>query len=128
MPPTVRVAAVEGTATSVETALGALREAVPTLDAGAVLGPVPRDGSGAGGTATSGSSGRPAGTGAGTGAGVRALVRFDYALGRPVAEALRAAVVADALHGRSRDRRAGADRFAPRTTLKVRLDVPELDL
>ncbi|WP_314432565.1 hypothetical protein, partial [Microbacterium lacticum] len=61
-------------------------------------------------------------------AGVRALVRFDYALGRPVAEALRAAVVADALHGRSRDRRAGADRFAPRTTLKVRLDVPELDL
>ena len=124
MPPTVRVAAVEGTATSVETALGALREAVPTLDAGAVLGPVPRDGSGAGGTATSGSSGRPAGTGA----GVRALVRFDYALGRPVAEALRAAVVADALHGRSRDRRAGADRFASRTTLKVRLDVPELDL
>ena len=104
MPPTVRVAAVEGTTASVATALTALREAVPTLDAGAVLGPVPVDG------------------------GVRALVRFDYAVGRPVAEALRAAVIADALHGR---RRTGGDRsagFSPRTTLKVRLDVPELDL
>lgn len=103
MPPTVRVAAVEGTARSVDAALGALRDAVPTLEAGALLGPVPVEGG-----------------------GVRALVRFDYALGRPVAETLRAAVVADALHGRRA--RAGAHRFSPRTTLKVRLDVPELDL
>lgn len=105
MPPTVRVAAVEGSAPSVETALAALRTAVPGLGApGAVLGPVPVEG--------------------GT---VRALVRFDYGLGRAVAESLRAAVVADALHGR-RSSRARAERFAPRTTLRVRLDVPELDL
>ncbi|WP_336632765.1 MULTISPECIES: primosomal protein N' [unclassified Microbacterium] len=112
MPPTVRVATVEGAPRAVDTALAALRDAVPALapatEATAapsgILGPVPRDG--------------------GT---VRALVRFDYGQGRAVAETLRAAVVADALHGR-RARRAGADRSAPRTTLRVRLDVPELDL
>jgi primosomal protein N' (replication factor Y) len=56
--------------------------------------------------------------------GVRALVRFDYALGRVVAESLRASVVADA---RQADR-GPEDRSAARTTLRVRLDVPELDL
>ncbi|GAA1653859.1 primosomal protein N' [Microbacterium flavum] len=103
MPPTVRVAAVEGAVTSVSTALAALREAVPSLDAAAILGPVPL-----------------------AAGGVRALVRFDYAHGGPVAESLRASVVADALSGRRA--RARSDRSAPRTTLKVRLDVPELDL
>ncbi|MBN9177268.1 MAG: primosomal protein N' [Microbacterium sp.] len=103
MPPTVRVAVIEGATTAVQTALEALRVAVPAMDAAAVLGPVPREDG-----------------------GVRALVRFDYALGRPVAESLRAAVVADALNGRRA--RARGDRAAPRTTLRVRLDVPELDL
>ncbi|WP_431800511.1 primosomal protein N' [Microbacterium sp. bgisy203] len=108
MPPAVRVAAVEGTASSVATALTTLRADVPGLDgqnpaAQAIIGPVPQEGG-----------------------GVRALVRFDYGLGRPVAESLRASVVADALRGR-RTRTTG-DRFAPRTTLRVRFDVPELDL
>ncbi len=100
MPPTVRVAAVEGAQRAVGATLETLRTAIPTLGAGALLGPVPQEGG-----------------------GVRALVRFDYAHGPRVAEHLRAAVVADAL----RARRAAKDR-GPRTTLKVRLDVPELDL
>lgn len=100
MPPSVRVAAVEGASRTVTAALENLRGEVTTLGAQAVLGPVPLDGG-----------------------GVRALVRFDYAHGVRVAENLRAAVVADAL----RARRAAKDR-GPRTTLKVRLDVPELDL
>lgn len=104
MPPVVRVAAVEGTASAVGMALTELRADVPTLGTSAILGPVPSD------------SG-----------GVRALVRFDYALGKAVADQLRAAVVAQALRGR-RAARAGGDRSAPRSTLKVRLDVPELDL
>lgn len=100
MPPTVRVAAVEGTHTAVRTALEQLRLDAPTLGEGAVLGPVPReDGL------------------------VRALVRFDYGAGRAVAESLRASVVAEALRGRRRGKDPG-----PRNTLKVRLDVPELDL
>ncbi|MFI8631950.1 primosomal protein N' [Microbacterium sp. NPDC077663] len=53
--------------------------------------------------------------------GARALVRIDYAHGRTVAEQLRASVVADAVRGRRRGP-------GPRTTLRVRLDVPELDL
>lgn len=105
MPPAVRVASVEGSASSVGTALTNLRAAVPALDTVAILGPVPVEAA----PDT-----------------VRALVRFDYAQGKPVAETLRAAVVADALRGR-RARTAG-DRFEPRTTLRVRLDVPELDL
>ena len=108
MPPTVRVAAVEGSPVAVQSALHALREAVPALDAAAILGPVPQEAD-------------PRNDG-----GVRALVRFDYALGRVVAESLRASVVADALQGRRA--RARGDRSAARTTLRVRLDVPELDL
>lgn len=100
MPPTVRVAAVEGAAATVGATLESLRTAVLGLGPGSLLGPVPMDGG-----------------------GVRALVRFDYAHGAAVADHLRAAVVADAL----RARRAAKDR-GPRTTLKVRLDVPELDL
>ena len=42
MPPTVRVAALEGAARAVDAALAALREAVPALDDEAVLGPVDR--------------------------------------------------------------------------------------
>lgn len=100
MPPTVRVAAVEGDTDVVRTTLADLRTAVPGLPAAAVLGPVPVDEG-----------------------GVRALVRFDYASGRAVAESLRAAVVSAALH-----RRRARNARTARTTLKVRLDVPELDL
>ncbi|WP_405376139.1 MULTISPECIES: primosomal protein N' [unclassified Microbacterium] len=100
MPPAVRVAAVEGTATAVESAIRDLREAVPALTPAAVLGPVPLEAG-----------------------GVRALIRVDYGQGRTVAEQLRASVVAEAVRGRRRG--PGAP---PRTTLKVRLDVPELDL
>lgn len=98
MPPAVRVAAVEGTTVAVTGALDRLRDDAPSLPADAVLGPVPVEGA------------------------VRALVRFDYGAGRVVAESLRAAVISEALRGR---RRRGA---GPRTTLRVRLDVPELDL
>lgn len=97
MPPTVRVAAVDGAAASVDRALAELREAVPELGPLSVLGPVPTED------------------------GSRALVRVDYAHGRTVAEQLRASVVADAVRGRRRGP-------GPRTTLRVRLDVPELDL
>ena len=101
MPPVVRVATVEGPGPSVAAALARLRDDVPRLGASAILGPVPQaDDS------------------------VRALVRFEYALGTDVAQSLRASVVADALRGR----RAGKGRPAPRATLRVRLDVPELDL
>jgi primosomal protein N' (replication factor Y) len=101
MPPTVRVAAVDGARAAVEAALAALHEAVPELDRDAVLGPLPRE------------------------EGVRALVRFDYALGARVADSLRASVVAHAITGRrpAKGRPAG-----PRNTLKVRVDVPDLDL
>lgn len=101
MPPTVRVAALDGPHTAVDAALVALREAVPELDREAVLGPLPRD------------------------EGVRALVRFEYGLGSRVAESLRASVVGQAIKARrpAKGRPAGA-----RNTLKVRVDVPDLDL
>jgi primosomal protein N' (replication factor Y) len=106
MPPAVRVASVEGHARSVDALLAELREAVPDLDALAVLGPV--DTSAAADAPTS-----------------RALVRFDYAHGRAVAEALRAGVVADALRARKSTKDKGP---RPRNTLRVRLDLPEPDL
>ena len=102
MPPTVRVAALEGSRAAVDTAIAALRAAVPALDDEAVLGPVARD------------------------SGTRALVRFDYAHGHQVAESLRASIVADALHAR---KNAKTRAPGPRTnTLRVRVDVPDLDL
>lgn len=104
MPPTVRVAALEGRAGAVGAALTTLRADVPALPADAVLGPVP--------------------TGDDT---VRALVRFDYGLGKGVAGSLRASVVAAALRTRRRKGDARGPQ-TPRTTLTVRLDVPELDL
>ncbi len=106
MPPAVRVASVEGHARSVDTLLTELREAVPDLDALAVLGPV--DTSTVPDAATS-----------------RALVRFDYAHGRAVADALRASVIADALRARKSTKDKGP---RPRNTLRVRLDLPEPDL
>lgn len=106
MPPAVRVASVEGHARSVDTLLAELRESVPDLDALAVLGPV--DTSTAPDAPTS-----------------RALVRFDYAHGRAVAEALRAGVIADALRARKSTKDRGP---RPRNTLRVRLDLPEPDL
>ncbi len=100
MPPVVRVAAVTGSSVAVDTTLARLRDEVPELAPAAVLGPVPVDGG-----------------------GVRALVRFEYGLGRRVAEVLRAAVVAEAIRGRRRPKGGPAP-----VTLRVRLDVPELDL
>lgn len=106
MPPVVRVATVEGTTAAVTAALARVRAEVPALGPAAVLGPV------------------PVAEGA-----VRALVRFEYAHGRAVAEALRAEVIADALRGRRAARGAGRPpRGGTPTTLRVRLDVPELDL
>ncbi|MFB8147113.1 primosomal protein N' [Microbacterium sp. NPDC056003] len=112
MPPTVRVAAVDGDRLAVDAALAELRSAVPELDGEAVLGPLPRD------------------------EGVRALVRFDYALGGRVAESLRASVVSAAIKARRPAKRttgqatdAQAARVAAaRNRLKVRVDVPDLDL
>lgn len=106
MPPAVRVASVDGHARSVDVLLESLRESVPDLDALAILGPV--DTSTDPDTSTS-----------------RALVRFDYAHGRAVADALRAGVIADALRARKSRKDRGPK---PRSTLRVRLDIPEPDL
>ncbi|KAA9110576.1 primosomal protein N' [Microbacterium rhizomatis] len=114
MPPTVRVATVEGLPRAVDAALAAVQSAPgglaptygPDATGGSVLGPVavPTEG----GPALA-----------------RALVRFDYSQGRAVAESLRASVIAEALRSRKavKGRPAG-----PRNTLKVRVDVPDLDL
>lgn len=104
MPPAVRVAAVDGDAQSVEAAVTALRQAVPALDDESVLGPAPR----------------------GEG-GVRALVRFDYRVGADVSESLRSSVVAAALRTRRARGRTPASGGAP-PTLRVRVDLPDLDL
>ena len=101
MPPTVRVAAIDGPRHAVGTAVAELRRAVPELDADAVLGPVAR------------------------GESVRALVRFEYALGSRVTESLRASVVSHAVSAR---RSAKGRPPGPAPTLKVRVDVPDLDL
>ena len=100
MPPSVRVAQIEGTAAGVRRALDDV--AALQLPPDAVLGPVPIEGD---------EDGRE-----------RALVRFPYAEGARVASALRAAVVAEAM-----GRRRGRGRTS-RTTLSVRLDVTEPDL
>ena len=100
MPPTIRVAALEGDQRAVIAALEALRQAAPSLDADAVLGPVDREGT------------------------WRALVRFDYALGTTVTESLRASVVSEALKRRRRKDQP----VLPRNTLRDRVDLPDLDL
>ncbi len=102
----MRVASVDGHARSVDVLLESLRDSVPDLDPMAILGPV--DTSTDPDTSTS-----------------RALVRFDYAHGRAVAEALRAGVIADALRARKSRKDRGP---RPRSTLRVRLDIPEPDL
>ncbi|KJQ54777.1 hypothetical protein [Microbacterium sp. SA39] len=101
MPPTTRVALVEGSAAAVSRALIALGELA--LPSDAVLGPVPVD-----------SDDLPP--------RVRALVRFEYGAGSRVATVLRAAVVAEAVSGRR-----GRARNT-KSTLSVRLDIldPEL--
>jgi len=113
MPPSVRVAVVEGDTPVVEAALRELAAAVPTLPPLAVLGPVPQE---------------EAGTS-------RALVRFEYAQGAEVAASLRASLVAAAIRNRRPARpvaRRSIDPATPprrqRNTLKVRLDDPELQL
>ncbi|MDR6868535.1 primosomal protein N' (replication factor Y) [Microbacterium resistens] len=100
MPPTVRVAQVDGTGDGVRRAMEAVEEL--GLPADAVLGPLPLDGEDAG--------------------RYRALVRFPYAEGLRIAAALRAAVVAEAM-----GRRRGRGRSS-RTTLSVKLDIVEPDL
>jgi hypothetical protein len=54
----------------------------------------------------------------------RALVRFDYGSGPAVTESLRASVVSQAL----KSRRTKGPAAAPRNTLRVRVDLPDLDL
>ncbi|WP_417562537.1 primosomal protein N' [Microbacterium sp.] len=109
MPPSVRVAVVEGTSREVAAAVDAVRATGAALAPDAVLGPVEVG---------------PGGGRQGPGS-VRALVRFPYRAGAPVAEALRGAVVAAALRTR---RPAKGRPPGPRNTLKVRVDVldPEL--
>jgi primosomal protein N' (replication factor Y) len=112
MPPTARVAAVEGDADAVERALEQLHAEVE-LPEGAVVGPVavdPPDRAG----------GRPATR---PGPAARALVLFDYAHGADITASLRASVVQAALRTR-RPARGGA----PRNTLRVRVDVPDPEL
>lgn len=114
MPPTVRVATVEGMPRAVDAALAAVQSAPGGLEptrgpdtiGSSVLGPVAVP-----------SEGGPA--------LARAVIRFDYAQGQAVAESLRASVVAEALRSRKpvKGRPPG-----PRNTLRVRVDVPDLDL
>jgi primosomal protein N' (replication factor Y) len=117
MPPTYRVASLEGDLDAVERAVSELRAAVP-LDPEAVIGPVeiPADPL----------ASRP-------GHAVRVLVRFDYAQGAAVTTSLRAAIVAAALRGRRRPRAAGAGAggsgaTASRNTLRVRVDLADPEL
>ena len=105
MPPAVRVASLEGPRPAVETALATVRSDVPGLQASDVLGPVPLP--------TTGSHDGD----------VRALVRCDYHDGPALARSLRAALVAAALRGRRSRSRGGA-----RATLRIRLDLPDLNL
>lgn len=100
MPPTVRVASVTGAPQAVERALAEVRAAVAELADSAILGPVRLEDD----PAT-----------------MRALVRFEYGEGRAVTEALRAAVVREALRGRRGAARA-------RNTLRVRVDLPDPEL
>lgn len=99
MPPTSRVAQLDGTDAGIRRALEALSPL--GLSADAILGPLRRED-------------EPERQ--------RALVRFDYANGARVVGALRAAVIAEAS-----GRRRGRERPV-RTTLTVRLDVIEPDL
>lgn len=103
MPPTTRVAQIEGLPASVRTALDALAQI--GISGEAVLGPLPTDG-----------SGPDHGDGK-----VRALVRFAYAAGQSVASTLRAVVVAEA----AQSRRA---RGRPRVSLSVHLDILEPEI
>jgi len=141
MPPAVRFARVEGPRAAVDACLAALRADVPALAEADVLGPVdvPDDPPGPGARSLPRRAAArdsdlallpaPEAVGgpvpADRGGAVRAVVRFDYALGAAVAQSLRASVVASAVRarGRGRDRAASA-----RSTLRVRLDVPDLDL
>lgn len=106
MPPTHRVASLEGDLDAVERAVADLRAL--ELDTDAIIGPVeiPAD------PRTTRSA-----------PGVRVLVRFDYAQGTAVTTSLRAAVVAAALRGRR-----GPRNGAQRNTLRVRLDLADPEL
>ncbi|WP_460795861.1 primosomal protein N' family DNA-binding protein [Microbacterium sp. GXF0217] len=100
MPPTVRVAQVEGTSASVRSAIEAVRAL--GLPAEAVLGPVPL---------ADEDDGR-----------VRALIRFDYGAGTAVATTLRAQTIADGVQ-----RRRGKGR-PTRASLALRLDILEPEI
>lgn len=103
LPPTVRVAALTGREDSVLRAMGEVAAAVPELPDGSQLGPVPLPG----------------------GDGHRALIRFEYGVGHRVVASLRKAVVADALRTRRPGKRP---RTVPANTLRVRVDVPDVEL
>ncbi|WP_174150301.1 primosomal protein N' family DNA-binding protein [Microbacterium halophytorum] len=107
LPPAARVARLEGEGGAVVRALEKLREAVPELAPDAVLGPVSLEAVDRFGPTAQ-----------------RALIRFDYARGGAVAQALRAAVIAEVVGTRRRKDRKRANR----ATLAVRMDVldPEL--
>ncbi len=106
MPPTVRVAMLEGDHESLTTALAKLREDVPTLARDAVLGPLGMEGT--------------------LDELARVLVRFDYALGHAVIASLRASVIAAAVAGRRSTRTRPAR--PPRATLKLRADIADPQL
>ena len=106
MPPTVRVAMLEGDHESLTTALRTLREDVPALPRDAVLGPLALE--------------------ANADELARALIRYDYALGHAVITSLRASVIAAAVAGR-RSTRTRPQR-PPRATLKLRADVADPQL
>lgn len=106
MPPTSRVAMIEGDHESLSAALTKLRDDVPQLARDAVLGPLPLDGN--------------------ADELARALVRYDYALGLAVVTSLRASVIATAVAGR-RSTRTRPNR-PPRATLKLRTDVADPQL
>lgn len=110
MPPSVRVAAIEGTPQEITAAIAAVRAADAALPADAVLGPVEH---------------QPISDADRAQTTTRALVRFPYRSGAAITDALRGAVVTAALRTR---RPAKGRPTGPRNTLRVRVDVldPEL--
>ena len=103
-PPAVRLATITGTTEAVNATLTDLKALLTDAEWAKMdtLGPVPAD--------------------EGT---VRAIVRFDYSIGSPVARHLRALVVKNATTRRSKAGRAAGYRPPP-PTLRVRLDDSEI--
>lgn len=116
MPPMVRLARLLGTGAAVDQAIASLREAVPTLAEGSVIGPF----------AVLGGSNDDDVL-------FQALIRFDYAQGAKVAETLRSAVVSASLRAKSpkkpvRDATGRSSYRRAVVPLRVRFDVSEMEL